>query len=150
VDANVQSKTRAQLPVARAQIESVLLYPGKTPDAVAPDTLVALRHQISNAPLDLQQFGLRPQPVFAVYAFNVESEAGPQWAIREHNVWVDDQSGKPIDHVINVLRELPDGYKSRSYAELINLLPPTYLLHRKDAETLQHLIAGKSRTDSNG
>jgi hypothetical protein len=144
-DARQTSVTIQGLTVTREDVINTLCFPA-SPLAQRPETDgLTLPTLVRDNPAALQAVGLVQLEVYGPTCLDVERGT---WSVRPRMIWVDQESGVPVDSAtVMFVDTLPESLSSSKPNELIQFLPPTYCTRREDAERLVQLLqeAGPTR-----
>jgi hypothetical protein len=101
-----------------------------------------LRDIVKDHPDELVALGLVKQQVYAPYCIDVATGV---WSVRPVRIWIDKESGVPLDSdTVRLIDGLPSDASLSNHHEL---LPPTYFTVKGEAERLAAILqeAGPSR-----
>jgi hypothetical protein len=133
------------LTVTREEVINTLCFPA-SPISQLPQTKgLTLPSLVRENPAALQAVGLVQLEVYGPSCIDVQRGS---WTVRPNMIWVDQESGVPIDAAtIMFVNTLPESLSASRPNELIKFLPPTYCVRREDAERLVRLLqeAGPTR-----
>ncbi len=122
----------------RSNIIDCLLYPQKTIVVQNNETPLNLSQVVRRDPERLQELGLIKESVFSPTCID---PARGSWVVGRFTVWIDAETSRPLDaQTVKVLDRLPDSLETVPSPKLIDLLAPTYLRNREDAETLTTVL----------
>lgn len=122
----------------RADVIQHLLYPMKGLTGGSDQAKSELARIVRDKPSELLALGLIRVEVFAPEC--ADSEKGT-WHTRKHKVWVDKESGVPVDSsTVQILTEFPLEPATVTRRDMIKLLPPTYWAREEDAAILTKLF----------
>jgi hypothetical protein len=130
----------------RAQIIDCLIFPQKTIIVRTGERPLNLTEVVRKDPARLTALGLVKEPVFSPTCID---PARGSWDVGTFSVWIDRETSKPIDaQTVKVLDRLPDSVENLPTSALIDLLGPTYLRNRTDAEKLTAILNDRGPSSS--
>lgn len=137
-DSRQPSLTIQGKPVTRAEVINHLCFPASPLAQHTTNEGLTLPSLVRDNPSALQAVGLVQKEVYGATCTDVQRGS---WSVRPLKIWVDEESGVPLDSAtVMFVDALPRSLSSSHPNDLIQFLPPTYCSSREDAERLVRLL----------
>lgn len=126
------------LTVTREEVIQTLCLPASPLAQRQQEDGLTLPTIVRDNPTALQAVGIVQLEVYGPTCLDVERGS---WGVRPRMIWIDQESGVPVDSAtVMFVEDLPESLSASQPNQLIRFLPPTYCRRREDAERLVQLL----------